>query len=140
MEQRLTAVTLGVDDLKRACAFYEAIGWRPHQVVEGEVAFFGAKGWVLCLYPGLAADAGVESQPGQGRMAVAHNVRDKAEVDARLAEAEAAGGRITRPAHDADWGGRSGYFADPDGHLWEVAWNPFWPMDADGRVTLNPPT
>ena len=136
MEQRLTAVTLAVADLERACAFYAALGWRAHQVVEGEVAFFDAKGLVLCLYTGLTADAGVEGEAGgNGRMALAHNVRDKAEVDARLAEAQAAGGRVTRPAHDADWGGRSGYFADPDGHLWEVAWNPFWPMDADGRVT-----
>ena len=138
MEQRLTAVTLGVDDLERACAFYQALGWTPHQVVAGEVAFFDCKGLVLCLYTGLAHDAGVAGEAkGGGLVAVAHNVRDRAEVDARLAEAEAAGGRITRPAHDADWGGRSGYFADPDGNLWEVAWNPFWPMDADGRVTLG---
>jgi catechol 2,3-dioxygenase-like lactoylglutathione lyase family enzyme len=138
MEQRLTAVTLAVSDLERACAFYEALGWRAHQVVQGEVAFFDCRGLVLCLFPGLTADAGVAGQAnGRGLMAVAHNVRDKAEVDARLAEAEAAGARITRPAHDADWGGRSGYFADPDGNLWEVAWNPFWPMDADGRVMLG---
>ena len=92
---------------------------------------------MLSLFTGLAEDAGVEAQDyrlGRGLSAVAHNVRTREEVDAVLADAQAAGARITKPAHDAFWGGRTGYFADPDGNLWEVAWNPGWTLDANGRV------
>lgn len=136
MEQRLTAITLGVTDLARSKAFYGALGWTPAFEAD-EVAFYQAGGLVLCLFTGLAADAAVEPEGRRaGLMSIAHNVRTREAVDAALAEAERAGARITQPAHDAFWGGRTGYFADPDGHLWEVAWNPDWPMDAEGRVTL----
>ena len=87
----------------------------------------------------LAADAGVpdDGTPGAfGGVTLAHNVRDKAEVAAVLARAAAAGGRIVKPAQNAFWGGHHGYFADPDGHLWEVAWNPFFPIAEDGHIVL----
>jgi uncharacterized protein len=137
MEARLTAVTLGVADVPRAVAFYGALGLAPQTVME-EVAFLPMNGVVLCLYRDLAADAGVGDQGrGPGLAAIAHSVRQRLDVDTLLEAAEAAGARITRPAHDADWGGRSGYFADPDGNLWEIAWNPHWPLDAEGRVRLG---
>jgi len=136
MQARLTAVTLGVADVARSVAFYEALGLKTQMRME-DVAFLPLNGLVLCLYSGLARDGGVEAEGrGRGLTAIAHNVRERLEVDAVLQEARAAGAVITRPAHDADWGGRSGYFADPDGHLWEVAWNPGWPMDELGRVNL----
>ena len=136
MEARLTAVTLWVADIPRALTFYEAMGLKAHTVMD-DVAFLPLNGAVLCLYRGLAKDAGVEGEGrGVGLTAIAHNVRERDGVDALLEQARAAGASITRPAHDADWGGRSGYFADPDGNLWEIAWNPHWPLDAQGRVTL----
>lgn len=136
MQARFTAVTLGVSDIARSLRFYEGLGLKAHTVMD-EVAFIDMQGAVLCLFTGLAKDAGVVSQRREiGLVAIAHNVRERGEVDAVLAEAKAAGATITRPAHDADWGGRSGYFTDPDGHLWEIAWNPFWPLDAEGRVNL----
>ena len=139
MEARFTAVTLGVAEIARSLAFYEGLGLKAHTVMD-DVAFIDMNGAVLCLYTDLAKDAGVVSQRREiGLFAVAHNVREKEDVDAVLAEAKAAGGSITRPAHDADWGGRSGYFTDPDGNLWEIAWNPFWPLDAQGRVSLPNP-
>jgi len=136
MEPRLSAVTLWVSDLDRAVGFYRALGLEPTTVVPNEVAFIQLNGLVLCLYPGLAGDAGVEAG-GPGLSALAYNVREKGEIEGVMDAAVAAGGRVTRPAHDADWGGRSGYFADPDGNLWEVAWNPFWPIDAEGRTRLK---
>ena len=137
MEPRLTAVTLGVADVPRAVAFYEALGMKAQMQID-EVAFLPLNGLVLCLYRDLAADAAVEGDGrGRGLTALAHNVRKRLEVDATLAEAKAAGATVTREAHDADWGGRSGYFTDPDGHLWEVAWNPGWPLDEAGRVNLG---
>ena len=136
MDARMTAVTLGVADVAASVAFYERLGLKAHTVLD-DVAFFAMNGAVLCLYSGLAEDGGVEGQGrGAGLTAVAQNVRDKSDVDATLEAAKAAGATVTRPAHDADWGGRSGYFADPDGHLWEIAWNPFWPLDEQGRVSL----
>jgi catechol 2,3-dioxygenase-like lactoylglutathione lyase family enzyme len=136
MDARMTAVTLGVADVAASVAFYERLGLKAHTVMD-DVAFIAMKGAVLCLYRDLAQDAGVVSQRREiGLAAIAQNVREKGEVDAILAEAKAAGASVTRPAHDADWGGRSGYFTDPDGHLWEIAWNPFWPLDAEGRVSL----
>ena len=136
MDARITAVTLGVADVARSVAFYERLGLAAHTVMD-DVAFIDMNGAILCLYTDLAKDAGVVSQRREvGPSAIAHNVRTAAEVDAVLAEAKAAGGTVTRPAHEADWGGRSGYFMDPDGHLWEIAWNPFWPLDDEGRVSL----
>lgn len=137
MEQRVSLITLGVSDLPRSRRFYvDGLKWAPVMEVEGEVVFFNVgPGLVVGLFTGLAEDAGVEREAG-GLSSVALNMRDKAEVDAVLAEARAAGGVITKPARDTDWGGRSGYFADPDGHLWEIAWNPFWPVDNEGRVQI----
>lgn len=133
MEPRLSAVTLGVTDLERSVAFYSALGLTPARSFPGSVAFIPLNGVVLCLYTELAADAGVEQKPA-GLSSLAYNVREPAELEIVLQDAVAAGGTITQPARDTDWGGRSGYFADPDGHLWEVAWNPFWPIDEAGDV------
>ena len=141
MEQRISLVTLGVTNLERSRRFYEeGLGWRPGFVSE-EVVFFQAGGLVLALFPraALVADARLPgTQNGVGGIALAHNVRARGEVDAVLAEAAAAGAAILRPAEDAAWGGYSGYFADPDGHPWEVAWNPHWTIEADGSVRLGP--
>jgi catechol 2,3-dioxygenase-like lactoylglutathione lyase family enzyme len=141
MEQRISLITLGVTDLVRSRRFYEqGLGWRPG-FVSDEVVFFQAGGLVLALFSraALAADAGLPGiERGGDGIALAHNVRTRAEVDAVLAEAAAAGAAILRPAEDAAWGGYSGYFADPDGHPWEVAWNPHWTIEADGSVRLGP--
>ncbi|MDQ7992082.1 MAG: VOC family protein [Propionicimonas sp.] len=136
MEPRISAVTLGVADLDRSVAFYRGLGLQPEQVVGTQVAFFQFNGFVLCLYADLAADAGIPAR-GAGLTSLAYNVRAPGDIDAVLAAAEAAGGSVLRPTHDTDWGGRSSYFADPDGHLWEVAWNPSWPIDAEGRTSLG---
>jgi predicted lactoylglutathione lyase len=139
MEQRISLITLGVRDLERSVRFYEALGWeRSVRAAEG-VAFFQCGGLVLSLYPveDLAADAGLASGgSGFAGFALAQNVRAKAEVDQLLAEAEAVGGRIVKPGADIHWGGYIGYFSDPDGHLWEIAWNPGFPLDAAGMIEL----
>jgi catechol 2,3-dioxygenase-like lactoylglutathione lyase family enzyme len=130
MEPRISFVTLKVGDLARATRFYADVLGLPIRRSLPEVTFFElGKTW-LALYPRhlLAADAGVaDDGAGFARFALAHNVRSLEEVDALLAQAEAGGGRIVRAGHRADWGGYSGYFADPDGFLWEVAWNPHFP-------------
>lgn len=139
MEPRVSFVTLGVIDLARARAFYEKLGFKPSSASTDDVAFYDAGGVVLAVWgrDGLAQDAGVPSQGSGFRgVAVAHNVRSEEEVARVLAEAEAAGGAILKRSEKASWGGQTGYFADPDGHLWEVAYNPFMPLDAAGRVTL----
>jgi uncharacterized protein len=139
MEQRISLVTLGVADLARSRAFYERLGWtRAMRGAEG-IAFFQAGGMALALYPRgeLAADASVAAEGGGFRgVTLAYNARSRAEVDAVMAEAEAAGATITKPAREAVWGGYSGYFADPDGFLWEVAWNPGFAIAADGSIRL----
>ena len=139
MEQRLSVVTLGVADLERSLRFYEALGWRRGNS-HAEVAFFQLNGIVLSLFSreSLAADATVAAA-GQGfsGIVLAHNARDRAGVDTVLTEVRQAGGRIVKEAHDAFWGGYSGYFADPDGHLWEVAWNPEWEITEAGDVRLT---
>jgi uncharacterized protein len=139
MEQRVSLVTLGVTDLARARRFYEeGLGWRRANQHD-EVVFYQAGGMVLALWgrDALAQDAQVESAGSGFRgIALAYNTRERAEVDAVLAEAEAAGGRIVKPAHETFWGGYSGYFADPDGHLWEIAWNPDWEVTAGGSIRL----
>lgn len=141
MRPQVHVITLGVADLDASLAFYrDGLGWEPFSVHPGEVAFFDVGGMVLGLYTGLAGDAGLAAEAVRpGGVALAHNVADRGDVDAVIAELVAAGAQVTRPPHDADWGGRSGYVADPDGHLWEVAWNPGWPLDDDGRL-LVPPT
>jgi uncharacterized protein len=139
MEQRLSLVTLGVADIERARRFYEdGLGWRRGNQHE-EVVFFQLGGMVLALWgrSALAQDARLpEAGGGFGGIALAYNTRSREEVDAVLAEAEAAGGRILKPAADTFWGGYAGYFADPDGHPWEVAWNPDWTLAEDGSVRL----
>lgn len=139
MEQRISLLTLGVGDLEKSRAFYERLGWKRSVKDAKGVAFFQAGGVVLSLYPraDLAKDANVAAEgSGFPGFALAHNVRTKDEVDAVLAEASAAGATILRPGGDAFWGGYFGFFADPDGYLWEVAWNPHFPIDAEGIVRL----
>jgi len=130
MEPRISFITLGVSDLERATRFYAEVLKLPQILQQGDIAFFEmGKTW-LALYPRhlLAADAGVPATGnGFSGFTLAHNVRSPEEVDALLNEAEQGGGKITKPGHRADWGGYSGYFSDPDGFLWEVAWNPKFP-------------
>lgn len=138
MEQRLSVVTLGVADLPRAIAFYEALGWTRGNR-HPEVAFFQLNGIVLALFSraALAEDAGLPAEgSGFGGITLAYNARTREEVDAVLTEAGRAGAHILKPPADAFWGGYSGYFADPDGHPWEVAWNPEWEIAEDGDVRL----
>ena len=130
MEPRISFVTLGVADLPRATAFYAGVLRLPQRPSAPGVAFFEMGRTWLALFPArdLAADAGVPSEgSGFSRFALAHNTRSPAEVDALLAEAAAGGGRVVKPGQRTDWGGYAGYFADPDGFLWEVAWNPEFP-------------
>lgn len=129
MEQRISLVTLGVNDLARARAFYEAMGWVGAQQPDDEVVFFQAGGMIFALWTAL----GGHGAPG---IELAHNVRSPKEVDAVLIEAENAGGRVVRPAARAVWGGYTGAFADPDGYVWEVAHNPDWILAEDGSVRL----
>lgn len=129
MDPRITLITLGVEDLEREQAFYEALGFGPPLAPDREVAFFQAGPMVFGLWTAL----GGHGAPG---IEIAHNVGSPAEVDAVLAAAVAAGGELRRPAAHMDWGGYSGAFADPEGYVWEVAHNPAWPLGADGSVTL----
>lgn len=139
MEQRLSLVTLGVADLERARRFYEnGLGWRKNNP-QAEVAFYQAGGMIVALWSReeLAKDAQVDaSGSGFRSLSLAYNARSRDEVDAVMAEAKAAGAAIAKVAQETPWGGYAGYFADPDGHLWEVAHNPFWAIDAQGNVTL----
>ena len=139
MEQRLSVVTLGVADLERSRRFYEALGWKRGNRNES-VVFFQLNGIVLSLFSRreLAADAKLSAAGnGFGGITLAYNARTREEVDAVLAEAAAAGATILKPAEDVFWGGYSGYFADPDGHPWEVAWNPEWELTPEGNVRLT---
>jgi len=139
MEQRISIVTLGVSDLERSRAFYERLGWRRSMKKTEGVVSFQAGGMALALYPraDLAKDANVAlERHGFAGIAIAYNARNRDEVDAVLAEAEAAGARILKPAQQAFWGGYSGYFADPDDFPWEVAWNPSFPIAPDGSIRL----
>jgi uncharacterized protein len=138
VEQRLSLVTLGVADLARASAFYEALGWRTGAAPADDVVFFQSGGMIVALWgrDQLAEDSGVEDDGGWGGVTLAHNVRSPEEVDAVIAEAEKAGARIARPGGKTFWGGYSGVFVDPDGHPWEVAHNPHWTLAEDGSVTL----
>lgn len=129
MEQRISLVTLGVADLGRARSFYEALGWTGAQQPDDEVCFFQAGGMVFGLWTAL----GGHGAPG---IELAHNVRSPEQVSEVLAEAERAGATIRRPAGQAEWGGTTGAFADPDGYVWEVAHNPAWALDEHGAVTI----
>jgi len=141
MEPRITLLTLGVHDLDRAVAFYrDGLGWPTAYKPGDGVAFFNLSGTKLGLYglEALCEDISPETRPakGFGGVTIAHNVRTKEEVAAVLAQAEHAGGKIVKAAQDVFWGGHSGYFTDPDGHYWEVAWNPVMPLDEAGVMTL----
>ena len=139
MKPRITLITLGVDDLERSLRFYrDGLGLATEGLTGGEsghgaVAFFDLQnGMKLAIWPrgSIAEDAGIaQAAPSPTEFTLAHNVGSKAEVDAVMEEARAAGATILKPAADTYWGGYSGYFADPDGHVWEVAWNPFWELE-----------
>jgi uncharacterized protein len=139
MEPRVSLITLGVTDLERSGQFYERLGWRRSAAPADGIIFFQAGGMALALYPrhALARDANVAAE-GHGfkAIALAYNVRRPSEVDSVLEEATAAGATVVKPAQEAFWGGYSGYFADPDGLLWEVAWNPSFPIAEDGSIRI----
>jgi catechol 2,3-dioxygenase-like lactoylglutathione lyase family enzyme len=138
VEQRVSLVTLGVADLRRARAFYERLGWTTGAHPEDDVVFFQAGGMIVALWDRarLAEDSAVEDTGGWGGITLAHNVRSPAEVDAVLAEADAAGATVPRRGAETFWGGYSGLFVDPDGHPWEVAHNPHWTLAEDGSISL----
>jgi catechol 2,3-dioxygenase-like lactoylglutathione lyase family enzyme len=130
MEQRISLVTLGVSDLSRERAFYEALGWKAAQQPDDEVCFFQAGGMVFGLWTAL----GGHGAPG---IELAHNVRTPEQVNGVLSAAEAAGGSVRRQASRTEWGGTSGAFADPEGYVWEVAHNPGWTINPDGSITIQ---
>jgi catechol 2,3-dioxygenase-like lactoylglutathione lyase family enzyme len=139
MEQRLSLITLGVADLKRSREFYERLGWRRSMAKADGIVFFQAGGMALALFPRdeLAKDANLAAEGrGFGGVSLAYNARTRAEVDSVLAEAEAAGAKLLKPAKMAVWGGYSGYFSDPDGFPWEVAWNPSFQIAEDGSIRI----
>jgi predicted lactoylglutathione lyase len=138
VDQRLSLVTLGVAELGRSRAFYEALGWSTNAAPEDDVVFFQAGGMIVALWDRaqLAEDSGVEDAGGWGGVTLAHNVRSPEDVDKVMEEARAAGATITREAAETFWGGYSGAFCDPDGHPWEIAHNPRWELREDGSVRL----
>ncbi|MBF9031215.1 VOC family protein [Rhodobacterales bacterium HKCCE3408] len=137
--QRITLVTLGVADMGRAKTFYAALGWTPHKASQPGVTFYQANGFVFGLF-GLADLAADQGRPaarlGTGAATLAQNFATEAEVDAAYAKALAAGAAPLKAPEKVFWGGYSGYYADPDGHVWELAMNPFWPLSEDGSLTL----
>lgn len=139
MHQHLSMITLGVADVARSRSFYEALGWKASAFESADVCFFQMGTGSLALYgrAALARDMGVSDDNASFRAAtLGWNGRDKAEVDAFIAAALAAGATLLKPAADVFWGGYSGYIADPDGHVWEAAFNPFCPTGDDGALTL----
>jgi catechol 2,3-dioxygenase-like lactoylglutathione lyase family enzyme len=138
MEPRISIVTIATDDLDRAVRFYEGMGLKRHAGITEGVAFFQMGGVILGLFPrkDAEADSGVTFAKAPSAVYLAYNTRSDAEVDAVLAAAEKAGGRIVKPAGRAVGGGWYGYFADADGHVWEIAHNPAFPIDADGNISL----
>jgi uncharacterized glyoxalase superfamily protein PhnB len=139
VDQRLSLVTLGVENVQRAVEFYEALGWRTDNDYEEQgVAFFQAGGMVVALWDRdeLAKDSAVEDEGGWGGVTLAYNTRHPEEVDAVVAQAEAAGAEVVREPAETFWGGYSGVFIDPDGHPWEVAHNPRWTVHEDGSISI----
>lgn len=137
--QRVSLITLGVADLAAARAFYARLGWVEHGQSQPGVAFYQLQGAVLALFgrAELAADQGrAGADLGTGAVTLAQNFATEAEVDAAFAAALEAGGTALKAPERVFWGGYSGYWADPDGHVWEVAMNPFWPLGEDGSLTL----
>ena len=138
MEQRVSLITLGVSDLGRARAFYEALGWTTRAEPDDDVVFFQAAAGVLALWDRakLAEDSAVEDSGGWGGITPAYNTRSPEEVDEVIEQARAAGATIGREPAETFWGGYSAVFVDPDGHAWEVAHNPRWKIEDDGSVRL----
>jgi catechol 2,3-dioxygenase-like lactoylglutathione lyase family enzyme len=138
MQQQIAVITLGIDDLARSRRFYtEGFGWAP--VFENEdILFYQMNGLVFATWrrDALAADAGRAGVPGSGSIALAHNVASAAAVRSLIAQLARAGGTVLREGDAPPHGGFRGYVADPDGHMWEIAWNPAWPIDAEGHVTF----
>lgn len=140
--KRISLITLGVADLAASRAFYSRLGWHEHGDSQPGVAFIQFQGQVLALFglPDLAADQGRPGTAlGTGAITLAQNFTTEAEVDAAFAAAIAAGATALKTPEKVFWGGYSGYWADPDGHVWEVAMNPFWPLADDGSLTLPEP-
>ncbi len=138
--QRVTLITLGVDDLAKSRAFYAALGWEPSMEETG-VVFYRMGGIALGLFgrDALAEDQGRPgARLGTGAITLAQNFADREQVDAAFAKALDAGAKVLKRPESVFWGGYSGYFADPDGHVWELAHNPYWPLDADGALTDAP--
>lgn len=139
MDQRINYVTLGVTDLERSRAFYARLGFKESAKSNPNIAFFEMSGLVFALYARTAL-AGDAHQPDAGAptgfhgIALAQNQRSKQAVNQALEDAVSAGAKLLKPAQDVFWGGYAGYFADPDGFAWEVAFNPYWPLEADGRL------
>ncbi len=140
MDQRVTIVTLGVASVPAARRFYESLGWTASSASQGDdVAFFQMNGMALSLFGrrALAEDAAIaDSQPGFAGVTLAQNLDSPTAVDEAFAHAVTAGGTALKTPQTTFWGGYSGYFADPDGHIWELAHNPFFPLDADGNLAL----
>jgi hypothetical protein len=138
MEPRVSIITIAVGDLDRATRFYEAMGLTRHAGITDGVAFFQMGGVILGLFPreSAEADSGITFGTAPSAIYLAYNTRSDAEVDDVLAMAEKAGGRIVKPAGRAFWGGWYGYFADTEGHVWEVAHNPAFPIAEDGSISL----
>jgi hypothetical protein len=141
VEQRISLITLGVAEMQRAVDFYGGVvGWKPEASPPG-VVFFDLNGLVFALWPHdeLAKDMGITADivPAYRGYSLAHNVRSEAEVDAIFARLRANHATILKPPQKAFWGGYSGYFSDPDGHTWEIAYNPFWTIQKDGRVSMK---
>ena len=140
MEQRVSLITLGVEDLSRARGFYEALGWKTRAAPDDDIVFFQAGGSIVALWDRakLADDSGVRDTGGWGGVTLAHCVGSPQEVDAVLGQARAAGAQVAREAAATFWGGYSGVVTDPDGHPWEVAHNPHWTLHPDGSISLAP--
>lgn len=141
MQQHLHIITLGVRDFKRSYKFYtEALGWKPASASQDDVAFFQTSGAVLAIYPrDLLAEDALASSKGSGfsGFTLAYNARSEAEVDEIIADLKSKGVKIIKEPQKVFWGGYSSYFADPDGYLWEVAYNPFFPFDENGNLKLE---
>ena len=142
MEQRVSLITLGADDLARSRAFYEALGWRSNAEPDADIVFFQARGMIVALWDRqkLAGDTGLAApgaDAGFDGIVLAHVVGSEDDVDRVIAEAESAGARVTDRPAKTFWGGYSGKFVDPDGHAWEIARNPSWTLAPDGSVSLD---
>jgi len=139
LDRRISIVTLGVSDVARSTEFYGKLGWKRSSASQDSVTFIQLKGTVLGLFSrqALAEDIGVaDSKPGFSGVTLAHNVSSPTGVDAVVKYAVSCGATLIKKPEKVFWGGYSGYFADPDGHLWEVAHNPFFPMDEYGHIVL----